>query len=85
MNADTDIYQNKDLFAPVVFRQDFNDFAPINGNQAWSLFFTGGQEDKQLEGSPELGRFFTFTLMAIAATGFVWSYFFSHQPIFPIQ
>jgi len=77
MNADMDIYQNKDLFAPVVFRQDFNSFTPINANQAWSLFFTGGQEDKQLEGSPELGRFFTNLLLAIGASTVLWGYFFS--------
>ncbi|MBE9176548.1 hypothetical protein IQ225_16760 [Synechocystis salina LEGE 06155] len=77
MNADTDIYQNKDLFAPVVFRTDFNEFAPINSNQAWSLFFTAGQEDKQLGNSPELGRFFTNTLLAIGAATFIWGYFFS--------
>ncbi len=77
MNADMDIYQNSDLFAPVVFRQDFNNFQDINGNQAWSLFFTAGKEDKQLEGSPELGRFFTYLLIAIGASTGLWGYFFS--------
>ena len=48
MNSDYDIYANKDLFAPVIFRSDFNSFTPISGNQAWSLFFTGGKEDKGL-------------------------------------
>ena len=46
MNADSDIFQNKDLFAPVVFRSDFNNFKPINANQAWSLFFTAGRKIK---------------------------------------
>ncbi len=70
---------------PVVFQENFNHFQPIDANQAWSLFFTAGKGDKELGFNPELGRFFTFTLMAIAATGVVWSYFFSHQPIIPIQ
>ncbi|MFN9174171.1 MAG: hypothetical protein ACK58N_06550 [Synechocystis sp.] len=70
---------------PVVFQENFNQFQPIDANQAWSLFFTAGKGDKKLGFNPESGRFFTFTLMAIVATGVVWSYFFSHQPIFPIQ
>ncbi len=74
MNADMDILKNQDLFAPVVFRKGFNDFQAINGNQAWSLFFTAGQEDKQLEGSPELGRFFTYLLIAICSYTGLWGY-----------
>ena len=41
MQTDFDIINNKDLFAPVVFRSDFNQGEQINNNQAWSLFFTG--------------------------------------------
>lgn len=70
---------------PVVFQENFNQFQTIDANQAWSLFFTAGKGEKKLGFNPESGRFFTFTLMAIVATGVVWSYFFSHQPIFPIQ
>ena len=69
MNADLDIFQNKDLFAPVVFRSTFNKFESINGNQAWSLFFTGGNEDKTLGFNPESGRFFTNVLIAIVVSG----------------
>ncbi|PZV27698.1 MAG: hypothetical protein DCF12_03130 [Snowella sp.] len=82
MNSDYDIYANKDLFAPVVFRSEFNSFKPISGNEAWSLFFTGGQEDKELGINPETGRFFTNTLTAIAVVGIVWAFCFSHPQLF---
>lgn len=69
MNADFDIFNSKDLFAPVIFRSDFNQFAEINGNQAWSLFFTAGNEDKELGFNPEVGRFLTNLLIGIVVTG----------------
>ncbi len=69
MNFDVDIYRNKDLFAPVVFRSDFNDFEAINANQAWSLFFSIGKEDKELGFNPEVGRFFTNLLIAVGVVG----------------
>lgn len=78
MNADFDIFTNKDLFAPVVFRTDFNNYQPINANQAWSLFFTAGQEDKQLGFNPESGRFFTYLLIAAGAAGSIWGLVFTH-------
>ncbi len=71
MNADFDIFNNKDLFAPVVFRSDFNKFESISGNQAWSLFFTAGKEDKQLGLNPETGRFFTNILIGIGVVGII--------------
>jgi hypothetical protein len=55
MDADLNIFKNKNLFAPVVFRSNFNNFEKINANQAWSLFFTGGKEDKGLGFEPEFG------------------------------
>ncbi|MFN5514546.1 MAG: hypothetical protein ACK5CA_07315 [Cyanobacteriota bacterium] len=82
MNADADIYANKDLFAPVVFRSDFNHFQAISANQAWSLFFTGGQEDKQLGSNPELGRFFNNILIAVSISGAIWAFCFSHPQFF---
>ncbi|MFM7191496.1 MAG: hypothetical protein ACKN9E_16000 [Microcystaceae cyanobacterium] len=82
MNADYDILNNKDLFAPVVFRSEFNNFQPISGNEAWSLFFTAGQEDKELGSNPEFGRFFTNLLLAIAVTGGLWAFCFSHPQFF---
>jgi hypothetical protein len=78
MNADLGVVQNKDLFAPVVFRSTFNQFEPINANQAWSLFFTGGNEDKTLGFNPEAGRFFTNLLIAIAVSGSIAGIVFTH-------
>lgn len=78
MQTDFDTIKNKDLFAPVVFRADFNQKEPINTNQAWSLFFTAGQEDKALGFQAELGNFFTNTLIAVAVTGAVYGLFFTN-------
>ncbi len=58
-----------ELFAPVVFRADFNSFENINATQAWSLFFTGGKEDKTLGFNPQAGLFYTIILLAIVASG----------------
>jgi len=82
MNADLNIINNKDLFAPVVFRSDFNKFESINANQAWSLFFTAGKEDKELGFEPEIGRFFTNLLIAIGVTGSIWGLFFTQSQAF---
>ncbi len=78
MKTDFDIFKNKDLFAPVIFRSYFNDFRILNSTQAWSLFFTAGQEDKILGSNRELGRFFTSLLIAIVVTGIAWSLFFNN-------
>lgn len=77
MKTDFD-YPKKDLIGPVVFRPDFNNFTTINANQAWSLFFTAGQDDNSLGREPELGRFFTNLLIAIAVTASLWPVFFSN-------
>lgn len=74
-------FKNLDLFGPVVFRPAFNNFEAINATQAWSLFFTGGQEDKTLGFSPEAGRFFSTILLAIAASGIAGVLIF--QTVFP--
>lgn len=50
---------NPSLLNPVVFRSSFNHFEKINATQAWSLFFTGGKEDKALGLSSTIGRFST--------------------------
>jgi hypothetical protein len=71
MNADLDIFNNKDLFAPVVFRSNFNKFELISGNQAWSLFFTAGNKDKELGSNPETGRLFTNILIAVGVVGII--------------
>ncbi|WAL58339.1 hypothetical protein [Thermocoleostomius sinensis] len=62
-------FPNKDLIGPVVFRPDFNRFEAIDVNQAWSLFFTAGQEDKNLGFNSEAGRFFTNLLIAVGVAG----------------
>ncbi|MDF5713857.1 MAG: hypothetical protein PUP93_08170 [Rhizonema sp. NSF051] len=76
MRTDFD-YPQKSLVGPVVFRPDFNNFKSITVNQAWSLFFTAGQEDKALGIDPELGKFFTYVLVAVGVTGSIWAIAFS--------
>jgi len=78
MRTDFD-FPKKDLLGPVVFRPDFNNFETINVNQAWSLFFTAGKEDKVLGLNPEFGRFFTYLLIAIGATGSLLAGAFIHM------
>ncbi|MEH2328276.1 hypothetical protein [Nostoc sp.] len=56
---------------------DFNNFETINANQAWSLFFTAGQDDKGLGQEIEFGRFFTNLLIAVGVTGILWAIYFS--------
>ncbi len=68
MNSDFD-FSNKDLFGPVIFRPAFNSAEDINANQAWSLFFTAGQEDKKLGFNVEAGRLFTNLLAAVVVAG----------------
>ncbi|EKQ66948.1 hypothetical protein OsccyDRAFT_4764 [Leptolyngbyaceae cyanobacterium JSC-12] len=71
-------FPDKYLIGPVVFRPEFNAQSEvITANQAWSLFFTAGQEDKALGFNAEAGRFFTNLLLAIAAVGVLWAVLFS--------
>jgi hypothetical protein len=79
MKTDFNIFGNKDLFAPVIFRSDFNKFDRIDVNQAWSLFFTAGKEDKTLGSEIELGKFFTNTLAAVVVTGSIGALIFSNH------
>jgi hypothetical protein len=76
MKTDFD-YPRKDLIGAVIFRPDFNNFEAINANQAWSLFFSIGQDDMGLGQEVELGRFFTNLLIAVGATGIIWAIYFS--------
>ncbi|MFN6561868.1 MAG: hypothetical protein RMY28_019020 [Nostoc sp. ChiSLP01] len=71
-------FPKQDLIGPVVFRPDFTNFEKINLNQAWSLFFTAGQDDKALGQEIELGKFFTNLLIAVGVTGILWGTFFSN-------
>lgn len=76
MKIDFD-YPSKDLLGTVVFRKNFNNFQRINASQAWSLFFTGGKEDKILGLKPELGEFFSSFLIGIMVTGSLWATVFN--------
>ncbi|MGJ5675834.1 MAG: hypothetical protein ACR9NN_19815 [Nostochopsis sp.] len=64
------------VLSPVVFRSGFNNFEKINATQAWSLFFTGGREDKTLGLSPTVGSFLNLSLIAIAIAGILWAFLF---------
>ncbi|MGH2414632.1 MAG: hypothetical protein ACRDEA_13300 [Microcystaceae cyanobacterium] len=77
MRTDFD-FPKTDLIGPVVFRPDFNNFEAITVNQAWSLFFTAGQEDKALGVNPELGQFFTYLVIGIALAGTTWATIFNN-------
>lgn len=66
------------LFTPVVFRADFNSFENINATQAWSLFFTGGKEDKTLGVNPQVGLFYTTILLGIVVSEMVGTIVFQH-------
>lgn len=77
MKTDFD-FPNKDLLGTVVFRSDFNNFQTITANQAWSLFFTTGRDDKALGANAELGNFFTYLLVAIGASGSLFGSIFSY-------
>jgi hypothetical protein len=68
MRTDFD-FPKKDLIGPVVFRPSFANGEKININQAWSLFFTAGQDDNVLGQQVELGKFFTNLLIAVGVTG----------------
>ena len=70
-------FPNKDLVGAVIFRPSFNDHTEvIDANQAWSLFFTAGREDKALGFNGEAGRFFTNLLVAMGAAGALWPVLF---------
>lgn len=76
MRTDFD-YPSQDLLGPVVFRPNFNEFENINSNQAWSLFFSAGQDDKTLGEQQEFGNLFNNILIAIGVTGVLWGVYFT--------
>ena len=57
MKTDLD-FRNRDLFGHTTFRSTFNDFEDITSTQAWSLFFTAGQNDAALGFNPAVGNAF---------------------------
>jgi hypothetical protein len=65
-------FESAAVIEPMVFHNDFNDkIVALNATQAWSLFFTGGKNDRVLGFEPGLGRLFTLTTVAIAAVSIV--------------
>ncbi|MFB2875583.1 hypothetical protein [Floridanema aerugineum] len=64
-------------YASAIFNADFNNFANITGNQAWSLFFTNGQDDAALGDNPEAGKFFTNITIAVVAASILGSCIFT--------
>jgi hypothetical protein len=64
MKTDFDIARSYAAAPSAVFNPDFNNFATISANQAWSLFFTAGRDDTLLGSNPELGQFFNNVLLA---------------------
>jgi hypothetical protein len=79
MNNDFDD-GNPALFGPVVFRPDFNNQQAITASQAWSLFFTGSNEDQLLGATNQYGRFLTQSVAAIGVAGALWAIFFTGFP-----
>jgi hypothetical protein len=62
---------NSSEMSPVVFDSDFNHFEKLNATQAWSLYLTGGKEDKVLGTSPLIGRLLNFSLIALAGISWI--------------
>jgi hypothetical protein len=58
---------NQTLFTPVIFREDFSE-ATISATQAWSLFFTAGQEENLFGKEREIGWFYNNLLLAWGIT-----------------
>jgi hypothetical protein len=69
-------YEGKNLYTPVIFRPDFQ-VATLNTNQAWSLFFSAGQEENELGNNNEYGWFFNNLLMAVIVSGIIGSAIFT--------
>jgi hypothetical protein len=76
MRTDYD-FKNPALFGPVAFRPEFNNFQEITPAQAWSLFFTGSNEDKVFDRNPEAGRFFTAVVGVSALAIALWGLTFT--------
>jgi len=84
MNTDFD-FPNKYLIGPVVFRPDFNAQSEvISENQAWSLFFTAGQEDTAVfprmrysakPGNPSKSSIRQVKLYSVAVKLFCWDFY----------
>jgi hypothetical protein len=75
MRTDLD-FGTKNLFGPVVFRPDFNQFATVGSDQAWSLLFSAGKEDKAFADNRELGLYLNYILGTLVVAGALGSIFF---------
>jgi hypothetical protein len=69
-------YEGRNLFTPTVFREDFNQFAPLSATQAWSLFFTASKDDAALGSNPAAGQFWNSILFAVVAAGILGVFIF---------
>jgi hypothetical protein len=65
MKTDFDVASSYRFAPATVFNPDFNNFAPITANQAWSLFFTAGRDSEALGSNPELGNILNSMLLAL--------------------
>ena len=68
MKTDLD-FRNPDLFGHTTFRSTFNNFEDINSTQAWSLFFTAGQNDAALGFNPAVGNVFNSLVLSAVGMG----------------
>lgn len=64
MRTDFDIARSY-VSEAAVFNPEFNNFALITANQAWSLLLTAGRDEGALGDNPELGNFFNNILAAV--------------------
>ncbi|WP_026103445.1 hypothetical protein [Pseudanabaena sp. PCC 6802] len=62
-------FEGKNLYTPIAFRSDFNQFAPLSATQAWSMFFTASREDTALGFDARAGQFWNNLLLAVVASG----------------
>ncbi|NMF59803.1 hypothetical protein [Pseudanabaena yagii] len=69
-------FSGQNLFIPIVFREDFNQFAKLSETQAWSLFFTGSREDSALGFSRASGRFWTGLVVATVIESILGAFIF---------
>jgi hypothetical protein len=62
-------FDGENLYTPIVFRPDFNQFAPLSATQAWSMFFTASREDTALGFDTKSGQFWNNLVLAVVASG----------------
>lgn len=62
-------FDGENLYTPIVFRSDFNQFAPLSATQAWSMFFTASREDTAIGFNAGSGQFWNNLLLAVVVSG----------------